>query len=144
MQTDDRFDESRRILVVEDNEDAAHMLTMLLRLEGHEAQSARSGEEALRMLAGFPAEVILVDIRMPGMDGYELARRIRAEGVAPGACLVALTGLADSEERTREAGFDALAVKPVDVDALRRLIQPRVTCAATQTQRPPLRSQTSV
>jgi CheY-like chemotaxis protein len=109
-----------RILVVDDNADAADSLTLLLKLDGHETLSAYTPADALERAHTFEPEVILLDIGLPGMDGYEVARRIRSRGSR--ARLVALTGYGQSEDvrRAREAGFDEHLVKPADPRELRQ------------------------
>ncbi len=115
---------SRRILLVEDNADAAELMAMLLEGEGHQVAVAHSGPVALRLAAETHPEVVLLDIGLPGMDGCEVGRRLRAEDGTRGATLIALTGYGQDEdrERTRAAGFDEHLVKPVDMNALRRLL----------------------
>jgi CheY-like chemotaxis protein len=115
---------SRRVLVVEDNPDAAESLAMLIRLHGHEARIARDGPEALSLVEAYRPDVALVDIGLPGIDGYEVARRLRARPELLGVVLVALTGYSGPEERLRshEAGFDRHMVKPVDIVELERLL----------------------
>jgi len=111
---------ARRVLIIDDNADAANSLSLLLKMEGHEAEPVYDPREALERLQQFDPEVILLDIGLPGMDGYEVARRMRAQGSA--ARIVALTGYGQSEDiqRATEAGFDSHLIKPVD---LRRLLQ---------------------
>jgi PAS domain S-box-containing protein len=121
----------RRVLVVEDNLDAAQTLTELLSLWGHDVAHAACGEDALRIAATFHPEIALVDIGLPGMDGYEVARALRsaaadgaeARGAAP--VLIGLTGYGREEDRTRgrEAGFDHHLIKPLDPEVLRRLLR---------------------
>ncbi len=113
----------RRILVVDDNADGAKILAALLKLDGHEVEIALSGLEALDRLPVFRPNVALVDIGLPGLDGYEVARRIRA-AVGTDIHLVAITGYGRHEdrERGRAAGFDAHLVKPVAFPALQRVI----------------------
>jgi len=108
----------RRILVVDDNRDAAESLAALLRLEGHDAATAFDGHEALTAVRLLQPQVILLDIGLPGMNGYEVAQRLRAAG-SP-ARLVALTGYGQPEDRERaqRAGFHQHLVKPVDPQAL--------------------------
>jgi len=110
----------RRILVVDDNADSANSLAMILSVSGHVAQAVYSPTEALERAAGFDPEVILLDIGLPGMDGYELARQLRSRGSS--ARLVAVTGYGQPGDlrRAQEAGFDAHLVKPVDVQLLLR------------------------
>lgn len=114
---------SRRILVVDDNRDSAHSLAMLLKLWGHKVDTAYDGLEAIERAASFRADIILLDIGMPRLNGYEAARRIRRQG-QKGLRLVALTGWGQEEDRllSEEAGFDAHLVKPVDLDALTKLL----------------------
>lgn len=113
-----------RVLVIDDNVDAADSLAMLLGLKGHTVQVTYDGESALRTAqAGLP-EVVLMDIGLPKMDGYEVARRLRASPAGRGVLLVALTGWGQEEDRrrSREAGFDHHMTKPVDLDALQQLL----------------------
>ncbi len=116
--------QSRRVLVVDDNQDAAESMAMLLRLKGHEVRVGYDGAEALRAFDAFAPEIVLLDIGMPGMTGYEVARRLRAVPGAGGVLLVALTGYGQDEDRrrSREAGFDHHLVKPVDFDVLLGLL----------------------
>jgi CheY-like chemotaxis protein len=113
-----------RILLVDDNRDAAESLAMLLRLSGHEVAVAYDGPGGLEAAAAHRPEFALLDITLPGMDGYELARRLRRQPDLEGAVLVALTGWGQAEARRRsqEAGFDHHLVKPVDLAALRQLL----------------------
>lgn len=117
----------RRILVVDDNADAARMLAALLRARGHHVETAGSGAAALETASVFRPDVVLLDIGLPGMDGYEVARRLREQPEARTAFLVALTGYGRPEDRRRstEAGFDAHLVKPVDLASLQRLLAER-------------------
>jgi signal transduction histidine kinase len=114
-----------RILVVDDNADAADSLTLLLKLDGHETESVYTPTAALERARTFEPEVILLDIGLPGMDGYEVARRIRLHGSR--ARLVALTGYGQSEDvqRARAAGFDEHLVKPADPEMLRQKLVPQ-------------------
>ncbi len=113
---------SRRVLVVDDNVDAAELMTELLRSSGHDAISAPDGPTALRLVENFRPDVALLDIGLPVMDGFELARRLRAQFGA--VRLVALTGYgrADDHKRALAAGFDVHMVKPVDIAALRAVV----------------------
>jgi PAS domain S-box-containing protein len=115
-----------RILLVEDNRDAAESLAMLLELHGHLVRAVGDAWAALEAASSEPPDVALIDIGLPGMDGYELARRLRAEGGRPAPRLVALTGYGQErdKERAAAAGFDAHLVKPVDLDDLRRVLGP--------------------
>jgi CheY-like chemotaxis protein len=112
-----------KVLVVDDNLDAADSLALLLRVEGHEVQVCHDGGEALATIAKFQPEVVLLDIGLPGMDGYEVARRLRTHPATESALLVALTGYGQEEDirRSRAAGFDHHFVKPADVGALTTL-----------------------
>jgi CheY-like chemotaxis protein len=117
---------SRRVLVVDDNVTSAQSLAVVLKLEGHDVQVAHDGGLALEAVRSFRPDVVLLDIGLPGMDGYEVARRLRQEpGLAAGiALLVAVTGYAEDEarRRSREAGFDHHLVKPVDPDGVLALL----------------------
>jgi len=113
----------RSILIVEDNVDARDALGALLELEGHVVAAAGEGHEALELVRATDPDIALVDIGLPGIDGYEVARRVRAvDGRRP--VLIALTGYGQPEDRRRasEAGFDGLLVKPVDPTALTTLL----------------------
>jgi two-component system, sensor histidine kinase len=109
---------SKRVLIVDDNRDAADSISLLLKIHGHDVRTAYGGEDALTLAATYPADVVLLDIGLPGMNGYEVARRLRAAGTS--AHLVALTGYGQPEDvkRAREAGFDEHMVKPIDFDRL--------------------------
>ncbi len=115
---------ARRILVVDDNRDAADSLGMLLRMNGHEVQTAHDGLEAVGAAATFRPEIVLLDIGLPKLNGYEVARRIRERETGRDVVLVALTGWGQEEDRRRssEAGFDYHLTKPVELDALKRLL----------------------
>jgi len=113
----------RSILLVEDNVDARDALSVLLELEGHVVAVAGEGHQALELVRARDPDIALVDIGLPGIDGYEVARRVRAlDGRRP--VLIALTGYGQPEDRRRasEAGFDDLLVKPVDPTALATLL----------------------
>ena len=115
----------RRVLVVDDNRDAAVSLGKVLgKLGGHDVRLAHDGEEALAVAAEFAPEVVLLDIGLPGMDGYEVARRLRQTPEGAAAIVVALTGWGQQEDRqrSREAGCDHHLVKPVDTDEVEGLI----------------------
>jgi signal transduction histidine kinase/ActR/RegA family two-component response regulator len=114
----------RRVLIVDDNHDAAELLASMLTAAGHIAQTAADGPEALAMLDSFTPDVAVLDIGLPVMDGYELARRVRAHPTAGGAVLFALTGYGQDADRRRalEAGFDRHFVKPVDQRAIAKAI----------------------
>jgi signal transduction histidine kinase len=115
---------STRILVVDDNRDAADTLTMVLELAGHEVRTAYDGADALQLAEVFRPRVMLLDIGMPHMDGYQAARQIRDRAWGRSMVLVALTGWGQEQDRrrTREAGFDHHFVKPVDPHCISQLI----------------------
>ena len=115
----------KRILIVDDNADAAESLALLLEMFGARTRVARDGLEGLQAFEEFVPDVVLLDIGMPRMDGYEVARTIRAKFSDRGAMLVALTGWGQSEDRRRaqEAGFDRHLLKPVDLSDLKALLE---------------------
>jgi CheY-like chemotaxis protein len=110
----------RRVLLVDDHEDARAMLRMMLELIGHEVAEAGDGLAALEAARAFRPQVAVVDIGLPRIDGYEVARRLRADPATAGIALIALTGYGQDEDRQRalEAGFDEHLVKPVDEQRL--------------------------
>jgi PAS domain S-box-containing protein len=114
---------SRRILIVDDNSDAADSLALVLELNGHQTESVYVPEEALERSLQFKPQIILLDIGLPRIDGYEVAQRIRAKDSA--VKLIALTGYGQRGdiERAKSAGFDAHLIKPVDFSALYRLLE---------------------
>jgi two-component system CheB/CheR fusion protein len=115
-------DRSMRVLVVDDNEDAAQALAMLLGMSGHDVRVAADGLSALEVAERFEPHVALVDIGMPGIDGFELGRRLRSLFAAD-LLLIAVTGYSQSEDRrrSRDAGFDHHLVKPVDWNGLQAI-----------------------
>ena len=115
---------ARRILVVDDNVDVVETTTMLLSLSGHQVRSAKDGLQALHVATEFRPDVVLLDIGLPLMDGYEVARRLRQTPQTAGALLIALTGYGQQGDRQRgkDAGFDGHMLKPVDPHALARMI----------------------
>ncbi|OGA72373.1 MAG: hypothetical protein A3G81_24585 [Betaproteobacteria bacterium RIFCSPLOWO2_12_FULL_65_14] len=106
----------KRVLVVDDNIDAAESVAVYLRLEGHEVRTVGDGAQAVAIAQVFAPHVAVVDIGLPGMNGYEVARRLRQQGAQPPALLIALTGYGQKEDRVRsqEAGFHHHFVKPAD------------------------------
>lgn len=116
---------ARRILVVDDNADAARMLSELLRSQGHEVLHVYGGAAALRAADEFLPDVIMLDIGMPGMSGFEVARRLRERRRNPQPLIVAVTGWGKLEDeiRGREAGFDLHLVKPVEGEHLVKLFE---------------------
>jgi CheY-like chemotaxis protein len=119
-----------RLLLIEDNPDIGETLRDLLELLGHQAEWASDGLRGVEVALATQPEVALVDIGLPGIDGYEVARRVRASEPGKKVLLIALTGYDRPEDRRRslEAGFDAHLVKPVDPDELTALIV-RLTAA---------------
>jgi CheY-like chemotaxis protein len=118
---------SRRMLVVDDNMDSAESMAVLLRLNGHEVRLAYDGQTALEEAHAFQPEVMFLDIDLPKMDGYEVARRLRMEpqkSWMKDITLVAMTGYGQEEDRhrTREAGFQLHMVKPVDFNKIEELL----------------------
>jgi signal transduction histidine kinase len=115
---------SRRVLIVDDNVDAADSLALVLELDGHVTKTGYSAQDALEQAVAFEPDVILLDIGLPEMDGYEVARRVRALGRADDVKLIALTGYGQVEDlrRAQEAGFDDHLVKPVDFEILTRCL----------------------
>jgi signal transduction histidine kinase/ActR/RegA family two-component response regulator len=122
---------SKRIMIVDDNQDAADSLASLLALEGHEVIAVYGADDALKTAAEFDAEFILLDIGLPDMDGYEVARRLRSDGTY--SRLVALTGYGQPADiqRAVDAGFDSHLVKPVDFGRLEQLLSVGVKCRGT-------------
>ncbi len=116
---------ARRILVVDDNVDVVETTTMLLSLSGHQVRSAKDGLQALHVANEFRPDVVLLDIGLPLMDGYEVARRLRQTPQTAGALLIALTGYGQQgdRQRGRDAGFDGHMLKPVDPHALAKMIE---------------------
>jgi PAS domain S-box-containing protein len=115
----------RRILVVEDNRDSAESLSMLLTLAGHEVRVAHDGASAIAAARDYRPQVILLDIGLPGMDGFEAARRLRGEPGLDGTLLVAMTGYGQAQDRQRSksAGFDRHLTKPVEPGVLYGLLR---------------------
>jgi PAS domain S-box-containing protein len=113
-----------RVLVVDDNVDSAESIALLLELNGHEVRMAHDGPAALEMAYSFHPQVVVLDIGLPGMDGYEVARRLRSEAQMQNVILIALTGYGQSEDRQHSlaAGFNHHLVKPVDPEVLQTLI----------------------
>jgi CheY-like chemotaxis protein len=114
----------RRILVTDDNVDAASSLAMMLEIMGNEVRTAHDGLEAVDVAAVFRPDVILLDIGMPKLDGFEACRRIRAQEWARGVVMLALTGWGQDADRlaARRAGFDHHLVKPVDPAVFEKLL----------------------
>ncbi len=115
---------SRRVLIVDDDTDSAASLAMLLQLSNHETYTAHDGLEALEAVERLQPEVVLLDVGLPKLSGYEVCRRIRQQPWAKNILIVAITGwgLAEDQQKSNEAGFDAHIVKPPDYDTLERLL----------------------
>ena len=117
----------RRVLVVDDNQAAANMLAMVVKMLGNEVRTAGDGQQAIEVAAEYLPEVVLMDIGMPRLNGYEAARHIRQQSWGGAMLLVALTGWGQEEDRqrTRDAGFDHHLVKPADPATLKSLLRQR-------------------
>ena len=115
----------RRVLVVDDNADAAGALASLLRSYGHDVAESHDGKDALQVAEDFRPEVVLLDIGMPDMSGFEVARRLRERNASPRPLIVAITGWGKQEDqvRSRDAGFDLHLVKPVEEKPLMRVME---------------------
>jgi CheY-like chemotaxis protein len=115
----------RQVLLVEDHEDAREAMRCLLEVHGHKVEAVGDGTQAVAAALGSRPDVVLIDIGLPGLDGYEVARRLRATSEGKRMRLVALTGYdqPSDRQRVREAGFDAHLVKPVDPDELCRMLE---------------------
>lgn len=116
--------QTRRVLVVDDSHDAADTLSLFLKLSGHDVQTAYGGGEALKAVTARIPELIFLDIGMPGLDGLEVARRIRSDPALKGITLIAMTGWGQDEDRrrTKAAGFDFHLVKPVEPSDLKQFL----------------------
>jgi signal transduction histidine kinase/DNA-binding response OmpR family regulator len=114
----------RRVLVVDDNRDAADSLAMLLRFDGHEVRTTHDGATALLAAQAFLPHVVLLDIGLPGLDGYCVARHLREQPGTRDALLVAVSGYGQEEDRqrSRQAGFDYHLIKPIDVNELQKIL----------------------
>jgi PAS domain S-box-containing protein len=113
-----------KVLVVDDNQDAAESLRILLRIMGHHVITANDGEKALELVASYKPDLVLLDISLPKVDGYEVARRIRQSNIGPDVKIIALTGWGQEEDkrRSKQAGFDEHLVKPVEPAVLEELL----------------------
>ncbi|MEO5695374.1 MAG: response regulator [Usitatibacter sp.] len=118
-----------RILLVDDNEDAAETMAMLLDAQGHDVKFAFDGATALRLAAEHKPQVVLLDITLPDMDGYEVARRLRATPDGRMAVIMAVTGYGSNDDvrRSVEAGIDRHLTKPIDPMTLDKLIRESLT-----------------
>jgi PAS domain S-box-containing protein len=119
-----RIPQSRRVLVVDDNRDAAETMADLLRLWGYEVRLAHHGQAALRTAKEYCPEIVLLDIGLPGMDGFGVATALRQDPATASARIIAITGYGQEEHHrsSREAGFDFHLTKPVDPEALQALL----------------------
>jgi DNA-binding response OmpR family regulator len=122
-ETSTRAGAGRRVLVVDDYPDAADMLAEVLELRGHEVAVAHDAATALAVTAEFAPQIALLDLRLPGMDGFELAAELRRR-CGTNLVLMAMSGLSRPEERSRatEAGFQHYLAKPIDLDELQDLL----------------------
>jgi len=113
-----------RVLVVEDNADARDMLVILLKRAGHDVRAASDGLEAITAAESFAPEIVLLDVGLPGLDGYGVARELRSLHCTSNALLVALTGYGQEEDREKAlaAGFDHPLLKPAEPSAVLELI----------------------
>ena len=114
----------KRILIVDDNVDAAEALAILLTMQGHEVETRADGASGMAAVTTYRPDIILLDIGLPDMDGYEVARQLRESGASEGMTLIAVTGYGSPADRIRsaEAGFDHHLTKPVEADELIRLL----------------------
>ena len=115
---------SAEVLVVDDNADTARGMELILKFNGHDVQTANDGRAAISVAQVYRPDIVLLDIGLPGMDGYQVAARLRQEESSKGAVIIAVSGYGQEEDRRRsqEAGFDHHMVKPVDHDALLKLL----------------------
>lgn len=113
-----------RVLIVDDLQASAESMQLLLKIKSYDVEMAFDGPSALKLAAAFHPDVVLLDIGLPGMDGFEVARRLRADSSLPQPYLIALTGYGQEADRSAaiDAGFDAHMIKPADIDALLKLI----------------------
>ena len=116
---------SLRILIVDDNQDLAHLMSLLLKATGNEICIAHDGQEGLDKAEKFKPDVVLLDIGLPVLNGYEACRRIREKSWGKNVCIIASTGWGGAEDRrqTQEAGFDHHMVKPVDMQAMLKILE---------------------
>jgi CheY-like chemotaxis protein len=118
-----------RVLIVDDCKDTVDSLSILLGIWGHEVRVAYDGASALTTAGSFRPEVVLLDILLPRLNGYQVARQLRQLPEASSAMLVAVTGYAENDDfaKSQEAGFDRQLVKPVELDELQRLLAQKAT-----------------
>jgi CheY-like chemotaxis protein len=115
---------TRRVLIIEDNRDAREMFRMMLELAGHEVHEAEEGVRGLELLKTMRPDIAVIDVGLPGLNGYEIAKRFRQEPDSRSVMLVALTGYGTPEarERSRAAGFDHHLIKPVNPETLQEIM----------------------
>ena len=115
----------QRVLLIEDNDDGREMMAMMLEAQQYQVDTAIDGYEGLRRAAEALPDIALVDIGLPGIDGYEVARRMRQDPATSHVKLIALTGYGQESDRRRalDAGFDAHLVKPVDMSRLLEVLE---------------------
>jgi two-component system, cell cycle response regulator DivK len=118
------------ILIVDDNAQNLKLARVVLSGEGYDVRTAADAEDALRQLASYAPRLILMDLQLPGMDGLELTRRLKADPARRGLIIVALTAYAmkGDEEKARAAGCDGYITKPIDTEALPRVVAEQLTC----------------
>ena len=135
-----------RVLLVDDNVDAAASLSLLLQLGGHSTAIAHSGPEALRVVAEFKPEIVLLDLGLPGMNGYEVARAMRKMPELGRPILIAVTGWGAPEDRlkSKQAGFDEHLTKPVDISMIELLLTTLPSRARDADGHPPVENGHSV
>ena len=116
------------MLIVDDNRDSADTMGMLQQMQGHEVRVAYDGQQGLSVAGEFTPDVILLDIGLPRMDGYEVARRLRQLPSLKDAFIVAMTGYGSESDRARslDAGFNEHLVKPTDLEQIRKILEGRV------------------
>ena len=114
-----------RVLIVDDNRDSADSMALLLRLQGHETRALYDGAQLIDEALEFSPNLVLLDIGLPGMSGYDLAQALRAEPKLAQVRLAAMSGFARTEDRQRSAaaGFEHHFAKPVDIEALRAVLE---------------------
>jgi two-component system OmpR family response regulator len=114
----------RRVLLVDDSVDAAEAMSMLLETLGHEVRTMHDGPSALAMVDEFAPDVVILDIGLPGMNGFEIARELRTREATRNVLMIALTGYGDASDRRQahEAGFDHHLVKPVSFTTIENMI----------------------
>jgi PAS domain S-box-containing protein len=123
---------SRKVLVVDDNVDAAESIAMILRVMGHQVLCVYDGQSVLKLVQGYKPEVVVIDIGLPGMSGYEVAKELRSQEELDGLCLVAVTGYGQDNDRAAAltAGFNEHMTKPVNPDSLAAFIANKGTAEA--------------